>query len=354
MSVLPAHPTVRVPSSSLSRLIRVDAGQQRPVEGVRALEPDLLGDRHQQLERAVRDRLVLDQRHHRRDRDAVVGAQRRAVGGEPVAVADERDPPLGRIVRAGRVALAHHVQVALQDEGGRRLAAGRRRHADDEVAPGVLLELEAPAARPTRERARSPAPRARGPRDPRQGLEVRPEGTRLDACQHWILDRHGDTPFHRKERGSFRSRESAPASTCFLVCVCWETICHRVDARVVGRLAACIRPGAERPASSRVPATHLLPPEPTSRHFDCGKRCGASALPTAKASVRAASDLSISKTSNLCGVVAPRSVGSTPAPLRHLDCKRCRLSSRVDRQVAVHPTPFLDLLQRSSNRARCQ
>ena len=118
------------------------AGEQRSVEGVGALQPDLLGNRHQQLERAVGNRLVLDQRHHRGDCDAVVGAERRPLGLQPVAVADERDPPLGRIVRARRVALAHHVQMALEHHDGRRLASRRPGHTDDEVATGVLLELE--------------------------------------------------------------------------------------------------------------------------------------------------------------------------------------------------------------------
>ena len=34
------------------------------------------------------ERLILGESHHRRDRDAVVRAQGRTVGGQPVAVAD--------------------------------------------------------------------------------------------------------------------------------------------------------------------------------------------------------------------------------------------------------------------------
>ena len=104
MSVLLAEPTVSLPSSSLSRFSSVAPLHEGRVEPTRALArpTDLLVDRHQQLQRAVRQRLVLGQRHHRRDADAVVGAERRPVGGQPVAVADKRDPALGRIVGAVR------------------------------------------------------------------------------------------------------------------------------------------------------------------------------------------------------------------------------------------------------------
>ncbi len=90
----------------------------------------------------MRQRLVLDQRHHRRDRDPVVGAERRPVGGQPVAVADEDDPPFRRVVRTRRIALADDVQVSLEHEGRRSIAARACRNADHEVPAGVLHELE--------------------------------------------------------------------------------------------------------------------------------------------------------------------------------------------------------------------
>ena len=124
------------------------AGEQRSVEGVGALEPDLLRDRHQELERAVGSRFVLDQSHHRGDRDTVVGTERGAVGRQPVTVADEDDSSFGGIVRARRVALADHVQVTLEDEDGRGLPAGSRGNTYDEVASGVLLELVSVLDRP--------------------------------------------------------------------------------------------------------------------------------------------------------------------------------------------------------------
>ena len=90
----------------------------------------------------MRQRLVLDQRHHGGDRDAVVGTERRPVRRQPVAVSDERDAPFRRVVRARRIALADDVQVALEHDRRRVLAAGSRRHSNDEVPAGVLYELE--------------------------------------------------------------------------------------------------------------------------------------------------------------------------------------------------------------------
>ena len=151
----------------LTVLLAVQVQQRRSahkggVEPARALAraADLLVDRHQQLQRAVRQRLVLGQRHHRRDTDAVVRAERRPVGGQPVALANERDPALGGIVGAVRPTLADHVQMPLQDENRRRLPTRAGRYAHDEVAGRVLTKLEAVARPPSRECARSPAPRA--------------------------------------------------------------------------------------------------------------------------------------------------------------------------------------------------
>ena len=130
------------------------------------------------------DRLVLDQRHHRGDRDAVVGAQGRPVGGQPVAVAQQDDPPLGRIVRACRVALAHHVQVTLEDEGGRSLTALTRRNANHEVPAGVLLELEPLSSGPLANVLDHRLLVTRRARDRCQRLKMRPEGARFEPGQY--------------------------------------------------------------------------------------------------------------------------------------------------------------------------
>jgi hypothetical protein len=91
---------------------------------------------------------IVDECHHRGDRHAVVCSECRSVGGQPFSVDDELDPALGRVVRAGRVAFAHHVQMALQDDGRRTLAAGGCRDADHHVPPLILLHVEAVLAGP--------------------------------------------------------------------------------------------------------------------------------------------------------------------------------------------------------------
>ena len=128
-------------------------------------------------------RLVLDQRHHGRDRDAVVGAERRAVRGQPVAVADERDATLGRVVRARRVALADHVQVPLKRDGRRGLAPRGCGDADHDVPAGVLLELEAVLAGPFANVLDHRLLVTRGTRDLRQRLEMPPERAGLEPGQ---------------------------------------------------------------------------------------------------------------------------------------------------------------------------
>ena len=160
------------------------------VEGVRTLEPDLLGDRHQQLEWAMLERLVFDERHHRRDCDPVVSAQGRTVGSQPVIVADDDDSSFGRIIRARRVALADHVKVALEDEDGRRLTARSRGNAYDEVAAGVLLELVTAVAGPSSYVLDHGLLLARRTRDLRQRSEVTPERAGLQSVKYRCRCRH--------------------------------------------------------------------------------------------------------------------------------------------------------------------
>ena len=116
VSVLPAHPTVSVPSSSLSRLSRMRPVSSAPVDALGAFEADLLGRREEQLERAVGDRRVLDGGHHRRDRRR---RRRRRAWCRPPSASRRRGP-----ARSGpwrdrsalvRVALADHVEMALED-----------------------------------------------------------------------------------------------------------------------------------------------------------------------------------------------------------------------------------------------
>ena len=161
------------------------SGHERGVEPARALSraADLLVHRHQQLERPVRQRLVLGQRHHRRDPDAVVRAERCPVGGQPVALADEGDPALGRIVRAIRPALADHVQMPLEDEDRRRFPPRGGRDAHDEIPRLVLAKLEAVVGGPGANVLDHQLLVPRRARDPGQRLEVPPAPGGLEAGQ---------------------------------------------------------------------------------------------------------------------------------------------------------------------------
>ena len=160
VSVLPAHPTVRRPSSSLSRLIRIEPVTSAGVERVRALEPDLLGDGHQQLERAVRAatrprrapssprsrprrRRRASYRPPSASRRHARSAMRPSVGS--FGLDGSRSQTMSRCPWSTTVGAASRPGVA-----------GTRDH---DVAAGVLLEARNRVSRPTRERARSPAPR---------------------------------------------------------------------------------------------------------------------------------------------------------------------------------------------------
>ena len=198
MSVLPAHPTVSRPSSSLSRLMRIEPVDERPVERVRALEPDLLGDRHQQLERPVRQRLVLDERHHRGDRDAVVGAR---ASSRPRSASRRRGrarsgPRPGRSGSTGRARRPCRGAPGATTSRG-ALAARRRRHADDEVAARVLLELEPVLGRPRAHVLDHRLLVPRRPRDPRQRLEVRPERDEARGPLRTVVSGHVSLPLRR-------------------------------------------------------------------------------------------------------------------------------------------------------------
>ena len=118
VSVLPAQPTVRRPSSSLSRLTRIFPWTSEPSSPFAPSRPTSSATVIRSCSGPCGKRGILDQRHHRRDRNAVVGAERGAVRRQPVAVDDQLDPSLGRVVRAVGDALADHVEVALEDDQG--------------------------------------------------------------------------------------------------------------------------------------------------------------------------------------------------------------------------------------------
>ncbi len=119
------------------------AGEEALGDLVGPGQPGLLVDREQELEGAVDERLVLHHGQGGGQADAVVGAEGRALGVDPFAPDLGQDGVLAEIVDLVRVLLADHVQVALEDGPHGRLAAGRRRLADQDVADLVALARQA-------------------------------------------------------------------------------------------------------------------------------------------------------------------------------------------------------------------
>ena len=183
------------PSSSLSRLTRIVPSTQRAVEAVRPLEPDLLGDRHQQL-RAARAGATSS------STSAIIAAIATpssapsvvpfAVSHSPSRTSSIR--PSAGIVRTVGLALADHVEVPLQHHLRRRLAAraspARRRRgcAPRPGAPGSR------APRPRRARTRSPAPRGATAGRSWSAARNAPRTRRLDPRQNRCLGRHTRPP----------------------------------------------------------------------------------------------------------------------------------------------------------------
>ena len=147
----------------VARPVEIDehpARDERRVECLRSVEALLLGDREEQLERPVLDRVIVRDGHRRRDTDPVVGAERGSLGPHPVVLDANVDPSFTWVERAVRIALADHVQVRLEDDGRRVLAPGRRRHAHDHVSLRVCARVQAAGSCPGQDVIRAPALRA--------------------------------------------------------------------------------------------------------------------------------------------------------------------------------------------------
>ena len=172
VSAPPAQPTVSVASSSPSRLSRtlppISAGSSSPRPPARPPRR-----RHQQLERTVR-RAVLRQRHHRRDRDAVVGAERRPVGAQPLAVADDVDRPARGSIRAAGSRSHTMSRWPCRITAGARSRPGVAGTCDDEVA-GAVAPRRIPCACRLRRRAQPPVLLGARARIAFERLEAAPE-----------------------------------------------------------------------------------------------------------------------------------------------------------------------------------
>ena len=189
MSVEPAHPTVRTPSSSLSRLIRVEPVSSDPSSAFAPSSP-------------TSSATVISSSSGPWGSDASSASAIIAAIATPssaprvVPSAFSQSPSRTSAIRpsAGSFGLAGSRSHTMSrcpwsDHGRRRLAAGRRRHADDEVAAGVLSELEAVPVGPCAHVLDHRLLGTRRPRDRRQRLEVRPERGGLDSGERLRPDR---------------------------------------------------------------------------------------------------------------------------------------------------------------------
>ena len=135
----------------VARPVEIDehpARDERHVECLCSIEALLLGDREEQLERPVQDRVIVRDSHRRRDPDPVVRAERSALGLYPVVLDANVEPALAWVERARRVTFADHVQVRLEDDDRRALVTRRRGDADDDVPRLVDRRLQRSGRRP--------------------------------------------------------------------------------------------------------------------------------------------------------------------------------------------------------------
>ncbi|VWM25082.1 Uncharacterised protein [Collinsella intestinalis] len=113
------------------------------VEGLGAHEAGLLVGGEDALEGRMGQGVVIEHGEHERDRDAIVGAQGGAIGGKDAVGHHEIDAVLGEIVLDGAEFVAHHIDMALQHDGGLVLGAGGGGLLDDHVVDIILIDPQA-------------------------------------------------------------------------------------------------------------------------------------------------------------------------------------------------------------------
>ena len=123
--------------------LRVDVDEQAAFQigklhGRCTQQAHLFADGQHDLQRRVGDVLCVQHSQCVGHGNAVVAAQRSALGADIIAVHHQLDGILFQIQRAGGGLVAHHVQMALQDQGRLVLVARRGRCLDEHIAHFVL------------------------------------------------------------------------------------------------------------------------------------------------------------------------------------------------------------------------
>ena len=159
------------------------AGDDGRVEGLGPGEAGLLVDGAEDLQRAVDHVGVVGDGEGGGDADPVVGPQGRPLRLHPVAVHVDVDGVLHEVEVHVGVLLAHHVQVPLDDDGGRGLVPRGGRNLDHQVAGGVLEDLVALLLRPALDVGGDRCFVPGRARDPPDAVEMRPEEPGLQALE---------------------------------------------------------------------------------------------------------------------------------------------------------------------------
>ena len=155
--------------------------QAAHIEGCRAEHADLLVDGEHRLEGRVLQRIGIQHCQRIGHGNAVVSAERRAVGKNIGIIMAQAQAVLRKIDVTVRILLTDHVEVTLQDHGGMVLIAGAGRLADDDVVRSILLPAQAALLRKADAVVRDRLRVARAMRDGAQRLKKAQRSRRLKS-----------------------------------------------------------------------------------------------------------------------------------------------------------------------------
>ena len=155
------------------------AVQPARLHGQRAFQADFFAGGKEAFERRMAEVLVSEDGENHGDADAVIRAQRRAVGVYPVAFDDGTDRVFAEVMHCVLVFLRDHIEVRLQDDAGFVFAPGTGSLAHANVAARIAFGGKPQAGRFVEDVLLDFFFLMRGARDLRDLMEVLPDGTGL-------------------------------------------------------------------------------------------------------------------------------------------------------------------------------